>query len=216
VSGRLEIRKHPHGSFGNCLQGSCASMNMQAIDPKRFRSVMGTFPTGVAVITTAWNGALFGATINSLTSVSLKPSMLLFCTSEGSETAAAIRPRGVFSVNILGQHQYDLSASFTGKSKQKNRFEDLAIAFSADGLPLLQGAAAQLCCRVAAMHRAGARHHSGRSPFRRRDRLQSARLSQGRVWKLSTRLIRQPQKSWMAPRRSRLSSLWARQRGAPS
>jgi 3-hydroxy-9,10-secoandrosta-1,3,5(10)-triene-9,17-dione monooxygenase reductase component len=131
-------------------------MNMQAIDPKRFRSVMGTFPTGVAVITTAWNGALFGATINSLTSVSLKPSMLLFCTSEGSETAAAIRRRGVFSVNILGQHQYDLSASFTGKSKQKNRFEDLAIAFSADGLPLLQGAAAR---SVAALPRFTGRAH---------------------------------------------------------
>jgi len=126
---------------------------MQTIDPKRFRSVMGTFPTGVAVITTTWNGELFGATINSLTSVSLQPSMLLFCTSEGSATGAAIRRRGLFSVNILGQHQSDLSARFTGQPN--NRFEDLAIAFSADGLPLLQGAAAQLCCRVAAIHRAG-------------------------------------------------------------
>jgi 3-hydroxy-9,10-secoandrosta-1,3,5(10)-triene-9,17-dione monooxygenase reductase component len=128
-------------------------MNMQTIDAKRFRSVMGTFPTGVAVITTTWNGELFGATINSLTSVSLQPSMLLFCTSEGSATGAAIRRRGLFSVNILGQHQSDLSARFTGQPN--NRFEDLAIAFSADGLPLLQGAAAQLCCSVAAIHRAG-------------------------------------------------------------
>jgi|SRR6516165_9656432 flavin reductase (DIM6/NTAB) family NADH-FMN oxidoreductase RutF len=128
-------------------------MNMQTIDPKRFRSVMGTFPTGVAVITTTWNGELFGATINSLTSVSLQPSMLLFCTSEGSATGAAIRRRGLFSVNILGQHQSDLSARFTGQPN--NRFDDLAIAFSADGLPLLQGAAAQLCCSVAAIHRAG-------------------------------------------------------------
>jgi len=126
---------------------------MQTIDPKRFRSVMGTFPTGVAVITTTWNGELFGATINSLTSVSLQPSMLLFCTSEGSATGAAICRRGLFSVNILGQHQSDLSARFTGQPN--NRFEDLAIAFSADGLPLLQGAAAQLCCSVAAIHRAG-------------------------------------------------------------
>jgi len=126
---------------------------MQTIDPKRFRSVMGTFPTGVAVITTTWNGELFGATINSLTSVSLQPSMLLFCTSEGSATGAAIRRRGLFSVNILGQHQSDLSARFTGQPN--NRFDDLAIAFSADGLPLLQGAAAQLCCSVAAIHRAG-------------------------------------------------------------
>ena len=65
-------------------------MNMQTIDPKRFRSVMGAFPTGVAIIATEWGGELFGATINSLTSVSLQPCMLLFCTSEGSTTAAAI------------------------------------------------------------------------------------------------------------------------------
>jgi 3-hydroxy-9,10-secoandrosta-1,3,5(10)-triene-9,17-dione monooxygenase reductase component len=56
-------------------------------------------------------------------------------------------------VNILGHHQSELSARFTGKLK--NRFDDLAIAFSTDGLPLLQGAAAQLCCRVAAVHKAG-------------------------------------------------------------
>jgi flavin reductase (DIM6/NTAB) family NADH-FMN oxidoreductase RutF len=128
-------------------------MNMQTIDPKRFRSVMGAFPTGVAIIATEWEGELFGATINSLTSVSLAPCMLLFCTNDGSATGAVIRKRGLFSVNILGHHQSDLSARFTGK--QTNRFDDLAVAFSAEGLPLFQGAAAQLCCRVAAVHKAG-------------------------------------------------------------
>lgn len=73
-------------------------MGGAAIDPKRYRSVMGTFPTGVAVIATEWHGELFGATINSLTSVSLEPSMLLFCTSDGSATGRAIRERGLFSV----------------------------------------------------------------------------------------------------------------------
>ena len=37
----------------------------------------------------------------------------------------------------------------------KSRFEDLPVAFSPDGLPLLQGAAGQICCRVAAVHKAG-------------------------------------------------------------
>jgi flavin reductase (DIM6/NTAB) family NADH-FMN oxidoreductase RutF len=124
-----------------------------AIDPKRFRSVMGAFPTGVAVIATEWDGELFGATINSLTSVSLQPCMLLFCTSESSTTGSAIRRRGLFSVNILGAHQSGLSARFTGALK--SRFEDLALGFSADGLPLLQDAAARLCCRVATVHKAG-------------------------------------------------------------
>ena len=126
---------------------------MQTIDPDRFRSVIGAFPTGVAVIATECEGELFGATINSLTSVSLTPCLLLFCTNVGSATGAAIRNRGMFSVNILGHHQSDLSARFTGR--QSNRFEDLAVAFSADGLPLLEGAAAQLCCRVTTIHKAG-------------------------------------------------------------
>ena len=128
-------------------------MNMQTIDPRHFRSVIGAFPTGVAIVATEWKSELFGATINSLTSVSLTPCMLLFCTNEGSATGAAIRKRGMFSVNILGHHQSDLSARFTGK--RRNRFDDLAVAFSADGLPLLEGAAAQLCCRVTTIHKAG-------------------------------------------------------------
>jgi len=123
------------------------------IDPKRFRSVMGTFATGVAVITTEWNGELFGATVNSLTSVSLEPCMLLFCMNDGSTTGTAIRNRELFSVNILGQHQSDLPTRFTKAGKK--RFEDIAVDLSADGLPLLRGAAAQLCCRVAAIHKAG-------------------------------------------------------------
>jgi 3-hydroxy-9,10-secoandrosta-1,3,5(10)-triene-9,17-dione monooxygenase reductase component len=114
-------------------------MHGAAIDPKRFRSVMGSFPTGVAVIGTECDGELFGATINSLTSVSLAPRMLLFCTNETSATGAAIRKRGLFSVNVLGAHQSNLSVRFTGR--QKNRFEDIAVAFSADGLPLLEDAA---------------------------------------------------------------------------
>jgi 3-hydroxy-9,10-secoandrosta-1,3,5(10)-triene-9,17-dione monooxygenase reductase component len=144
------------GQYHGCSDGTLKSggdMNMQTIDPKHFRSVMGAFPTGVAIIATEWAGRLFGATINSLTSVSLTPCMLLFCTNEGSATGMAIRKRGLFSVNILGQHQSDLSARFTGE--QRNRFEDIAVAFSADGLPLLEGAAAQLCCRVTAIHKAG-------------------------------------------------------------
>jgi 3-hydroxy-9,10-secoandrosta-1,3,5(10)-triene-9,17-dione monooxygenase reductase component len=137
-----------------------SSSSMQAshphsvpIDPKRFRSVMGAFATGVAVITTEWKGELFGATVNSLTSVSLEPCMLLFCMNDGSTTGTAIRNRQLFSVNILGQHQSDLPARFTKAGKK--RFEDIAADFSADGLPLLRGAAAQLCCRVATIHKAG-------------------------------------------------------------
>jgi len=130
-----------------------ANPHGRAIDSKRFRSVMGAFATGVAIITTEWKGELFGATVNSLTSVSLSPCMLLFCMNNGSTTGTAIRKRNLFTVNVLGQHQFELSARFTKSGKE--RFADLALDFSADGLPLLRGAAAQLCCRVAAIHKGG-------------------------------------------------------------
>ncbi len=52
--------------------------------------------------------------------VSLTPCMLLFCTSEGSATGTAIRRRGLFSVNILGAHQSDLSARFTGQVERRS------------------------------------------------------------------------------------------------
>ena len=115
---------------------------------------MGAFATGVAIVATEFEGELFGATVNSLTSVSLKPCMLLFCTNEGSATGAAIRNRGLFSVNILGQHQSDLSARFTG-GQHRDRFDGLDLAFSPEGLPVLQGAAGQMSCRVATVHKAG-------------------------------------------------------------
>lgn len=129
------------------------NLHRSPIDPKRYRSVMGAFATGVAIVTTEWNGELFGATVNSLTSVSLQPCMLLFCMSDVSTTGMAIRNSGRFSVNILGAHQSDLSARFTQAGK--DRFADLALDFNADGLPLLRGAAAQLCCRVTAIHKGG-------------------------------------------------------------
>ena len=78
---------------------------MQTIDPKRFRSVMGTFPTGVAVITTTWNGELFGATINSLTSVSLQPSMLLFLHKRGQRDRSGHSPARI----VLGQYPWPTS-----------------------------------------------------------------------------------------------------------
>jgi hypothetical protein len=83
------------------------SLHGATLDPKRLLSVMGAFATGVAVIATEWSGELFGATVNSLTS--LQPCMLLFCTSEGSATGAAIRRRRLFSVNIARRQMQHLA-----------------------------------------------------------------------------------------------------------
>jgi flavin-dependent trigonelline monooxygenase, reductase component len=73
-----------------------------------FRTVMASFPTGVAVVTTLdVGGSPRGMTLNALTSVSAQPPLLLICVASGSGTLAAIRRTGAFAVNFLaadGEH----------------------------------------------------------------------------------------------------------------
>lgn len=119
----------------------------------RFRATMGNFATGVAVVTTAARGELHGMTVNSLTSVSLDPCMLLVCPRRGSTTGQAIRETGRFAVNLLEQSQRHVSSRFIGRLE--DRFEGLELTFSPEGLPLLPGCLAHICCRVHDIHCAG-------------------------------------------------------------
>ncbi|MGO4513899.1 flavin reductase [Bradyrhizobium sp. 2TAF36] len=90
---------------------------MQTIDPKHFPSVMDAFPTGVAIIATEWAGKLFGATINSLIGIAYAVHAFCSLPTKAARRGMAILKRGLFSVNILGQHKSDLSARFTGKRR---------------------------------------------------------------------------------------------------
>ena len=82
-----------------------------------FRQMMGRFTTGVAVILTAGRDGPVGATVNSLTSLSLDPPLLLFCAGNASRTGACVIERGLFSVNILTAAQQDVSGYFAGKGE---------------------------------------------------------------------------------------------------
>jgi 3-hydroxy-9,10-secoandrosta-1,3,5(10)-triene-9,17-dione monooxygenase reductase component len=122
-------------------------------DPHHFRNVIGSFVTGIAIVTTSVDGEHYGMTINSLTSVSLDPCMLLVCPRRASRTGAALQKRGEFAVNILADTQRELSRRFVNAITQ--RFDGLELEFSGGGMPLLPGAVAHICCRVAAVHPAG-------------------------------------------------------------
>jgi len=79
--------------------------------------MMGRFTTGVSVILTAGRDGPIGATVNSLTSLSLDPPLLLFCASNKSRTGVSVIERGLFSVNILTAAQQDVSGHFAGKGE---------------------------------------------------------------------------------------------------
>jgi flavin reductase (DIM6/NTAB) family NADH-FMN oxidoreductase RutF len=124
------------------------------MDPSEFRIAMGAFATGVAVVTTEAGGELHGMTINSLTSVSLEPTLLLVCLTRPSRTAAAIDTRREFVVNLLGANQGHVSDIFARPAE--DHFADGALfALDDAGLPRIVGAMAHLACTVEQRHAAG-------------------------------------------------------------
>lgn len=115
------------------------------LDPLDYRKVIGHFATGVTVVTAAHNGEPYGMTANSVTSVSLTPTLLLVCFMDGSETGIAVRESGWFCVNILDATQVDLSNKF---AKQASDFDGVAWHQGDMGVPVLEGGLGHIICRV--------------------------------------------------------------------
>jgi flavin reductase (DIM6/NTAB) family NADH-FMN oxidoreductase RutF len=125
-------------------------------DPGRqMREVMGHFATGVTVVTARGaDGAPVGTTANAISSVSLRPPLLLACLAEGSETLAAIRAGGSFAINVLGRHQRDHSDRFAAKGADA-RAHEIAFEEHSLGVPVLPDSLATIACEVEAVHPAG-------------------------------------------------------------
>jgi flavin reductase (DIM6/NTAB) family NADH-FMN oxidoreductase RutF len=123
-------------------------------DTREFRRALGTFPTGVAVVTTrAANGAFVGLTINSFSSLSLEPPLVLWSLNVASPNLATFDRARYFAVNILAEDQVELSRRFA--SQVANKFLDLEVHAGLEGVPLIAGCTARLECRAAARHNGG-------------------------------------------------------------
>ncbi|MGH2507194.1 MAG: flavin reductase family protein, partial [Ktedonobacteraceae bacterium] len=90
-----------------------------ARDTDFFRKVMGQFATGVTVATTRSQAGTAGLTVNSFTSVSLDPLLVLICVVARSQALPFFRAGGVFAVNILTQEQETLSNCFATSSDER-------------------------------------------------------------------------------------------------
>ncbi|MBV8060250.1 MAG: flavin reductase family protein [Alphaproteobacteria bacterium] len=83
------------------------------IDSRSFRQLMSCFATGITVVTGRDDaGNPIGVTINSLTSVSLDPPLVLFCLGKWAYMHPAFQKVSRFAVNILSAGQEDVSRYF--------------------------------------------------------------------------------------------------------
>jgi len=82
-------------------------------DAKRaFRRAVGSFPTGVCVVTTAHEETPAGMTLNSFTSVSLEPMLVLISLAHGTRSLAAVRHAESFAISILRRGQQQIAMDF--------------------------------------------------------------------------------------------------------
>ena len=116
------------------------------VDGRTLRTVAGMFVTGVTVITSGEEGNAEGTTVNSFTSVSLDPPLVLFCLHNDSRLRAVVEGCGKFVVNFLQGQQESLARAFAGKGTAEIR--DVAHHPSVTGVPVLSDALAFLSCRT--------------------------------------------------------------------
>lgn len=111
-----------------------------------FRDVIGSFASGVTVITTVDREAPYGTTASAVASLSLEPPMVLVCLNRTSSTGQAISRARRFAINVLDEDQAELASRFARKDPDK--FAGVDHVRGVTGQPLLARALATIECSV--------------------------------------------------------------------
>ena len=115
-------------------------------DTRDLRQALGCFATGVTVVTTCDpTGQPLGLTVNSFSSVSLEPALVLWSLVNGSPSRGLFESATHFAINILSAEQMELCQRFSRPSEDK--FAGLEWQRGLAGMPLLAGCVAQFECR---------------------------------------------------------------------
>ncbi len=126
----------------------------QPADVRAFRSALGTFATGVTVITTRGpKGELIGNTASSFNSVSLEPPLVLWSLSRNAYSIKAYLASDHFAVNVLREGQEELSSRFSKSLGDK--WHGIDYETWETGCPILPNALAIFECKIAYTYQGG-------------------------------------------------------------
>ncbi len=129
-------------------------MPQASFDPIEFRNALGTFTTGVTVITARGaDGTPVGVTANSFNSVSLDPPLVLWSLAKNAGSLPVFEEADYFAVHILSNEQQDLSNRFASRGEDK--FKDLDVPNGVGNTPLLADCCARMQCKTAYRYEGG-------------------------------------------------------------
>ena len=139
--------------FNQILEAEQMSVSI-SVTPDSLREVSGLFPTGIAVVTArAASGDRYGVTINSFSSVSLDPPLVLFSLWRGLHTLDALLSAKAFAIHFLRDDQRHLSTRFAKALSDK--WDDVRYRDGVTGCPVLEPALALMECTLYAQYDGG-------------------------------------------------------------
>lgn len=116
-------------------------------DPFDLRQALGSFATGVTIVTTlSATQARVGVTANSFSSVSLEPAIVLWSLRKNSPSLGSFDHSGRFVINVLSSAQADLSTRFA--SPVEDKFNFVPTSLGIEGLPIIKDCAAVFECKA--------------------------------------------------------------------
>lgn len=118
-----------------------------SVDSREFRKALGTFATGITVVTTASREAgMIGVTANSFNSVSLDPPLVLFSLDRRAYSSPTFHSAGHFAINVLADDQRHLSVIFA--TPLIDKWESVDYELWNTGCPILSGTIASFECKT--------------------------------------------------------------------
>jgi flavin reductase (DIM6/NTAB) family NADH-FMN oxidoreductase RutF len=115
-----------------------------SISSTEFRASVGEFATGVTVVTATTTDRLAGMTLNSFTSVSLDPLLVLVSLAHGSRTLDVVLEGRTFAVSMLRRWQRDVADRFARRAADFPRY----LVEESDGFVFVVDALVHLGCHV--------------------------------------------------------------------
>jgi len=120
-----------------------------AVTAEQLKESMRHWASGVAIVTSRYGDEVHGMTVNSFTSVSITPPIIVVTLANTTRTYKLVKQSGVFGVTFLNSIQQHLSERFAGQiEEQQDRFEGLETFVIEKGVPFIKGGLAYLECEV--------------------------------------------------------------------
>lgn len=126
------------------------------VSSSNLRNVMGTFATGVTIVTLQRGDIDHGMTVNSFTSLSLDPPLILFNAARSTNTHDLVQKSESFAVNILTHEQKWISDRFAGEHHElEDPFHDIPFFRAETGSPVIKNTLGYIDCTLTESHGGG-------------------------------------------------------------